>query len=204
MDPACLRHTEIPGTSKLFADLSYHFDRVARLLPPQSPPSGIVRRRRARDRLSRRSPCSRGPSSGSPESRQPSGEAVRPGRNGRGRHGTAGGIVFGTRLHHLQSTHGGAAGRGSERARNPRRADLLAGDRRSRFSRSRSRLDFRCGTSAGDVAHRGSGRLAGPATSRRNVSRGTAARSPVCAMPWPGSRMARKSSRQLQKLIRRA
>lgn len=30
MDPACLRHTEIPGTSRLFADLSYHFDRVAR------------------------------------------------------------------------------------------------------------------------------------------------------------------------------
>src|ERR1700722_5800505 len=30
MDPACLRHTEIPGTTKLFADLSYHFDRVAR------------------------------------------------------------------------------------------------------------------------------------------------------------------------------
>jgi bacillithiol biosynthesis cysteine-adding enzyme BshC len=30
MDPACLRHTEIPGTSRIFADLSYHFDRVAR------------------------------------------------------------------------------------------------------------------------------------------------------------------------------
>lgn len=29
MDPACLRHTEIPGTSKLFADLSYNFERVA-------------------------------------------------------------------------------------------------------------------------------------------------------------------------------
>jgi len=29
MDPACLRHTEVPGTSKLFADFSYHFDRVA-------------------------------------------------------------------------------------------------------------------------------------------------------------------------------
>jgi bacillithiol synthase len=28
MDPACLRHTEIPGTTKLFADFSYHFDRV--------------------------------------------------------------------------------------------------------------------------------------------------------------------------------
>jgi len=25
MDPACLRHTEIPGTSKLFTDFSYHF-----------------------------------------------------------------------------------------------------------------------------------------------------------------------------------
>ena len=33
MDPACLRHTEIPGTSKLFADLTYHFDRVARFYP---------------------------------------------------------------------------------------------------------------------------------------------------------------------------
>jgi len=30
MDPACLRHTEIPGTSKLFTDFSYHFDWVAR------------------------------------------------------------------------------------------------------------------------------------------------------------------------------
>ncbi len=30
MDSACLRHTEIPGTTKLFADFSYHFDRVAR------------------------------------------------------------------------------------------------------------------------------------------------------------------------------
>ena len=30
MDTACLRHTEIPGTSRLFADFSYHFDRVSR------------------------------------------------------------------------------------------------------------------------------------------------------------------------------
>ena len=29
MQPACIRHTELPGTSKLFADFSYHFDRVA-------------------------------------------------------------------------------------------------------------------------------------------------------------------------------
>ena len=30
MEPACIRHTDIPGTSKLFADFTYHFDRVAR------------------------------------------------------------------------------------------------------------------------------------------------------------------------------
>jgi bacillithiol synthase len=28
MDPACVRHTEIPGSSRLFLDLLYHFDRV--------------------------------------------------------------------------------------------------------------------------------------------------------------------------------
>ncbi len=30
MEPACVRHTEIPGTSRLFTDFTYHFDRVAR------------------------------------------------------------------------------------------------------------------------------------------------------------------------------
>src|ERR1700679_4016511 len=30
IEAACIRHTELPGTSKLFADFSYHFDRVAR------------------------------------------------------------------------------------------------------------------------------------------------------------------------------
>jgi bacillithiol biosynthesis cysteine-adding enzyme BshC len=30
MESACVRHTEIPGTSKLFADYQYHFDRVQR------------------------------------------------------------------------------------------------------------------------------------------------------------------------------
>jgi bacillithiol synthase len=30
MEPACIRHTDVPGTSRLFADFSYHFDRVAR------------------------------------------------------------------------------------------------------------------------------------------------------------------------------
>src|SRR5215471_9383885 len=30
MEPSCIRHTELPGTSRLFADFSYHFERVAR------------------------------------------------------------------------------------------------------------------------------------------------------------------------------
>lgn len=30
MEPACIRHSELPGTSRLFLDFSYHFDRVAR------------------------------------------------------------------------------------------------------------------------------------------------------------------------------
>ena len=30
MESACLRHTEIPGTSSLFSDFQYHFDRLAR------------------------------------------------------------------------------------------------------------------------------------------------------------------------------
>jgi bacillithiol biosynthesis cysteine-adding enzyme BshC len=30
MEPACIRHTDIPGASRLFLDFTYHFDRVAR------------------------------------------------------------------------------------------------------------------------------------------------------------------------------
>jgi bacillithiol biosynthesis cysteine-adding enzyme BshC len=30
MEPACIRHTDLPGASRLFLDFSYHFDKVAR------------------------------------------------------------------------------------------------------------------------------------------------------------------------------
>ena len=33
MESSCVRHTDVPGTSKLFADLIYHFDRVSDLYP---------------------------------------------------------------------------------------------------------------------------------------------------------------------------
>jgi bacillithiol biosynthesis cysteine-adding enzyme BshC len=41
MDPACIRHTDLPGTSRLFADFTYHFDRVARFYKhdPHNPAS---------------------------------------------------------------------------------------------------------------------------------------------------------------------
>src|SRR5208282_5917895 len=41
MEPACIRHTDLPGTSRLFADFSYHFDRVARFYrhDPHNPAS---------------------------------------------------------------------------------------------------------------------------------------------------------------------
>jgi bacillithiol synthase len=41
MDPACIRHTDLPGTTRLFADFAYHFDRVARFYrhDPHNPDS---------------------------------------------------------------------------------------------------------------------------------------------------------------------
>ncbi len=41
MEPACIRHTDLPGTTRLFADFSYHFDRVARFYrhDPHNPES---------------------------------------------------------------------------------------------------------------------------------------------------------------------
>jgi len=41
MECSCVRHTDVPGTSKLYADLIYHFDRVADLYPcrPNDMPS---------------------------------------------------------------------------------------------------------------------------------------------------------------------
>lgn len=41
MEQHCIRHTELPGTTRLFADLLYHFDRVAHLYPhaPYDPDS---------------------------------------------------------------------------------------------------------------------------------------------------------------------
>ncbi len=41
MQPACIRHSELPGTSRLFGDFTYHFERVARFYrhDPHNPDS---------------------------------------------------------------------------------------------------------------------------------------------------------------------
>src|SRR5580704_15518034 len=41
MEPACLRHTDIPHTTRLFSDFQYHFDRVSSFYryPPNDPSS---------------------------------------------------------------------------------------------------------------------------------------------------------------------
>jgi bacillithiol synthase len=41
MDPACLRYTDLPGTTQLFADFTYHFDRVSKFYKydPHNPDS---------------------------------------------------------------------------------------------------------------------------------------------------------------------
>ena len=41
MEAACVKQTDLPHTSRLFADFSYHFDRVSRFYayPPRSPDS---------------------------------------------------------------------------------------------------------------------------------------------------------------------
>jgi len=41
MEPACIRHTDLPGASRLFLDFTYHFDRVAKFYrhDPHNPAS---------------------------------------------------------------------------------------------------------------------------------------------------------------------
>jgi bacillithiol biosynthesis cysteine-adding enzyme BshC len=43
MEPGCLRHTDIPHTTRLFSDFQYHFDRVASFYryPPNDPSSYV-------------------------------------------------------------------------------------------------------------------------------------------------------------------
>ena len=197
MDPACLRHTEIPGTSKLFADLSYHFDRVARFYRhnPHQRESYAAAAREIRYPDDRRAAMAR-----VLEAQNPGNGLVkrfaRAGNRGRA-HRAASRFVFWTRVHDLQGSDGGAPGRGSERERNPGGADLLAGDRGSRFCGSRSCLDFRFGAAyrfscASKLLRRGKA-----SSGRRAGFRWSIHRLQNCATRWPDSRMARKSPRWL-------
>ena len=47
MESSCVRQTDIPGTSRLFADLIYQFDRVSDLYPYR--PNDVERSSRRRN-----------------------------------------------------------------------------------------------------------------------------------------------------------
>ena len=130
MEAACIRHTDLPGTSRLFADFSYHFDRVARFYrhDPHNPASfaAVVREieypdaRRAA--LVSALASQNGGSNRAGESlarlAQPGTVAIVTGQQV--------GLIRRTGLHDLQGAHGGSAGSRSHRARHSRGADLLA------------------------------------------------------------------------------
>src|SRR5712692_8730975 len=99
MECTCVRHTELPNTSKLFADFVYHFDRVSSFYA-HSPfdPAGYAA---AASRIDLPAARRAGARVADSERRQriarPSGAAGDRSR----RHGAAGGLVLGSGLHDL-------------------------------------------------------------------------------------------------------
>lgn len=78
IEAACIRHTELPGTSKLFADFSYHFDRVARFYrhDPHNPASFAAVAREIQYPDSRRAALVSALASQNPASQNGAGDAL--------------------------------------------------------------------------------------------------------------------------------
>ena len=117
MECTCIRHTELPHTTKLFADFVYHFGSRALVSIPI-----LLSILRVHDGSRRKSifPMTAAPrwlprfelQNGDSESTSPAG----PAGHGRGRHRPAGRPLFRSRLHHLQSPHGGQTGAPADRS----------------------------------------------------------------------------------------
>ena len=180
MEPACIRHTDLPGTSKLFADFSYHFDRVAAFYrhDPHDPASFAAA---AGHRLPGLAQGCFGGGTGRPERPQRQlAEARRTGHSRRG-HRPAGGLVLRPGVHDLQGADGGPGGSRFVHARHPGRPHFLAGLRGSRFRRSQAMLHSfdprgsRCASRV-EAPEGASGRAlsGGPFTPRPRAGRGVA------------------------------
>ena len=101
MQPACIRHTDLPGTSRLFADFAYHFDRVAQFYQhdpydPESFARAAAQIQYPDDRRAAMVAALRA-QNGDSESLK----ALGPAGNGGGGDRAAGGIVFGPGVHDL-------------------------------------------------------------------------------------------------------
>ena len=94
MHCTCVRQTELPHTTSLFADVLYHPDRTAAFYPTSRARPGVVSGRRPEIEFSAR--AARGAGGRAYECRIPQPVARTPGaaRDGGGGHGPAGGTVF--------------------------------------------------------------------------------------------------------------
>ena len=119
MECSCVRQTELPHTTKLFADLLYHPRPVRRVLSqPAVDPEALRGRRRDRFLPDQRAAlvAALREQNGDSAVARPAGQAG----NGGGGHRPAGGAVFRSGLHHLQSADRGEAGaRADSRAASP-------------------------------------------------------------------------------------
>jgi len=131
MECTCIRQTELPNTSKLFADLVYYPERVRNFYPysPHDPESYVSAAKQVNLSPDRRAALvaalreQNGPSASLDLLAQPDTVAVVTGQQV--------GLFFRTGLHRLQSVNCGAPCPGIDRARDPRGTGVLAGHRGS-------------------------------------------------------------------------
>ena len=142
MEPACIRHTDLPGTAGYLPISPIILIALRAFIGHNPHDPAALGRGCPRDSIIRMTGAPRwsalraqnGESASLDRLAQPGTVAVVTGQQV--------GLFSRTRIHDLQSDDRGAPGARSDRTRHSRRSDFLAGHRRSRFRRSESRLEF--------------------------------------------------------------